>query len=133
MVRNISLLDKISLHTQAEVISSEQQPLLLPCLPLQYILLKASLQDQRSPSQALPKQQFAAAMQGFTSQTVVRHFHHSSWFVMTAYAAIAIAFTTRDLCYRLDSTHLTFRHLVKLSGHLVTQNHPLNNNPKKTH
>lgn len=57
----------LSLHTQAEVISSEQQPLLLPCLPLQYILLKASLQDQRSPSQALPKQQFAAAMQGFTS------------------------------------------------------------------
>ena len=50
---------------------------------------------------------------------------------MTAYAAIAIAFTTRDLRYCLDSTHLTFRHLVKLSRYLVTQNHPLTTTPQK--
>lgn len=55
-----------SLHTQAEVISSEQQPLLLPCLSLSTFSFKAGLQTQGSHSQALPKKQSAAAMQGST-------------------------------------------------------------------
>lgn len=128
MVRSIYLLDKISLHTQAEeVISSEQQPLLLPCLSLEYVLFKSWSTESVQPFSSTTNVAVCSCHARLYFQMVVRHSHHPGQSAKTAYTAIAKSLcfaTTTDLNNCLHSAHLTFRHLVKVSGSLVTQNSP---------